>query len=373
MLVTTLPVTVNENPSFLTLVTPFLAHVASIAFGARGMVMTNTIGMKTVDHEKSADSYFRLYQSQVSGIAIDPEFCAHDGSSDYERHFNDVLVRLADAHMFKELKQEISWCECGRVEIPTEAARALIRQQRPKSLIEGNGLESARCKICRSGLHTDMEQTLVVTLPRITVHSIPGIYAMELETIADRIATRPVMVSRRHRGHGMCYDADFRWLPYITSLSQMEKEVVIVSSPTTLNQAVKVIALTFALDPTIHCALLVHPLIRIRDRRTALSEMSIEKFYQLVPSPSARRFLFAASMQWTSHETFLGSEETHLISQTAEMISSYGINNTRIAPIAPEDFVHFFNRGATSRLLKVIRTNGLQSEDGRLLQLINPH
>ena len=28
MLVTTLPVTVNENPSFLTLVTPFLAHVA---------------------------------------------------------------------------------------------------------------------------------------------------------------------------------------------------------------------------------------------------------------------------------------------------------------------------------------------------------
>jgi len=36
MLVVTLPITVNENPSFLTLVTPFLAHVVSIALGARG-------------------------------------------------------------------------------------------------------------------------------------------------------------------------------------------------------------------------------------------------------------------------------------------------------------------------------------------------
>ncbi len=373
MLVTTLPVTVNENPSFLTLVTPFLAHIASIAFGARGVVMTNTIGMKTVDHEKSAESYFRLYQSQVSGIAIDPEFCAHDGSSDYERHFNDVLARLADARMLKELEQEISWCECGRIEIPTEAARALIHQQRPKSLIEGNSLESAHCKICHSGLHTNMEQTLVIALPRITAHSIPGIYAKDLETIADRIATRTVTVSRRHRGYDMCYDVDFRWLPYITSLSQTEKEVVIVSSPTTLNQAMKVIAFTSMLDPAIRCTLLVHPLIRIRDQRTALSEMSIKKFYQLVPSPLARRFLLAASMQWTSHETVLSSEEIHLISQTAEMVSSCGINNNQIAHISPEDFVHFFNRGATNRLLKAIRTSDLQPEDGRLLQLINPH
>ncbi|HUC31371.1 MAG TPA: hypothetical protein VMR99_01620 [Candidatus Paceibacterota bacterium] len=335
--------------------------------------MANTIGMKTVDHEKSADSYFRLYQSQVSGIAIDPKFCAHDGSSDYERYFNDVLARLADAHILKELTQEISWCECGRVEIPTEAARALIQQQRSKSLIEGDSLESARCKVCRSGLHTDMEQTLVTTLPRITIRSIPGIYAKELGTIADRIAARTVTVSRRHRSHGVCYDTDFRWFPYITSLSQTDKDVVIVSSPTTLNQAMKVIAITSMLDPTIQCTLLVHPLIRIRDQRTALSGMSIERFYQLISSPLARRFLLAASMQWTSHETSLGSEEIHLISQTAEIVSSYGINNDQFDSISPENFVHFFNRGATNRLLKAIRTNSLQPEDGRLLQLINPH
>lgn len=373
MLVTTLPVTVNENPSFLTLITPFLAHVASIALDARGVVMTNTIGMKTVGHEKSADDYFRLYQSQVSGIAIDPELCAHDGSLNYERCFKDVLAQLADDHMLRELTQEISWCECGRVEIPTEAARALIRQQRPKSLIEGNSLESARCKICRSGLYTAMEQTLVTTLPHIIVHSVPGINSKDLEAIADRIATRMVTVSRNHRGNGMCYDADFRWLPYLTSLSQMDKEVVIVSSPTTLNQAMKVVAITSVLDPTIQCTLLIHPLVRIRDQRIALSEMSIEKFYQLIPSLSARRFLFAASMQWTSHETLFGSEEIHLISQTAEMISSYGINQNQFIPISLENFVHFFNRGTTNRLLKAVRTNGMQAEDDQLLQLIDPH
>ncbi|MDR2396236.1 MAG: hypothetical protein LBD57_06520 [Endomicrobium sp.] len=281
--VVTLPITPADgngefDRSFVTLFTPFVADIVAKDLMVKPTIMLNIVGMKSDVSGKSSESQMREYLGCLNrlGIAADAFNDAHD---DYESYFGNLVTKLLkERKIISEAKQMV-WCKCGRIEMPVEVANSILYTARHKTLLTGEDLASAVCKKCGSKLETSVDEVQLFRLQPARINVFPPIYREELQAIIKRLTDNGLIISRLHRAAHCCFDIDFRWSGFVNYIAKSNDEVVIVSSPTTLNQAARVILFTKMIEPSINIRLIVHPLLRVQDGGVVLSKMSISEFF----------------------------------------------------------------------------------------------
>lgn len=329
--VLTLPITPGKDRSFLTLFTPFVADFIAKEIGGVLTVMLNTVGIKSNARSMSAHDQWLEYRAILDRLGMGSVDCTHDGTDSFEAGFQKQISCLKSSSLLHNVRKQISWCLCGRVEVPTEVVYGILANQRSKSLIAGSTFATAQCRICGSLLQTAHESVKVLRFPKIKTVSVPGLYRKELESISERITRTETIVTRLHR-HDVQYDTDFRWGGYVSHLANPGDHVVLVSSPTTLNQALRVVAFTRLISPEIEFSLLIHPLIRVIDDRVIVSQMNIENFLAFMESSLQVRMFLGLGLQWGASETKLHTRDIQLVRNTSmyfEQVKFHPIHSLR--------------------------------------------
>ena len=362
--VVTLPITpVSDGArSFLTLITPFVADIVAKTMGATLTVMVNTVGVKSDTSGVSPHDQFLGYGRLLCDLGISSR-CDHDGSRDHENHFRVAVDLLRSSSTLKTVEREMLWCGCGRVEVPIVVARQLVAQQRNKSLIIGNSLSQSRCRKCESVLFSGLEQVQTISLKESDVVVRPTLYTEEIRAVVARVSGVETVVSRRHRGtHD--FDTDFRWWNYVGRVAEPGDRVIIVTSPTTLNQAVRVVLFTKMLYPDIQVELLVHSLVRLSERNE-LQSVTDTGFVGAVGGSLRARMLLALALRWSASETTLCQTDLNLVQITESAFKS---------AVRPEKVVQekLYHRGDVVSFYKQLRkqTSVLQHE--QLVRIIQP-
>lgn len=365
----TLPITPNRRCSFLTLVTPFVADIYARSIGAELTIVLNTTGIKSESYGMSPADQYKNYIHLLLRLGMGSIRCVHDGTDLYESFFQSEMIRIKEMSLLQRLNRTVAWCSCGRVEIPVDVALKIIADQRHKTLIRGSNLENATCAVCHSSLNTGDKDVSHIWLPKENIDVEPCLYAKEIEAIVERTAERDVIVTRHHRGIEEKFDTDFRWYGYVGCFAKPGDEVVIITSPTTLNQAVKVFLYSKMAYPDIKIRLCVHSLIRIIDHKIKMSKMNIDEFLALLNPLQARMFL-SLGIQWTALESFIGTNEVYLIKQTSQKITE-GVQSE--SGCFSQSLQNVFTRRSISSLYKSIRRDQtLSPEQLQLLRLIQP-
>jgi len=364
--VVTLPITPGNKRSFLTLFTPFVADMYAKSVGAELTVMLNTVGIKSANSGVDSRQQHANYQMHLKRLGMGSVQCVHDGVQEYETMFQENISRMRKQTLFNNTAKEISWCSCGRVEIPTEVVRKIILEQRHKTLITGSSFSTASCSTCHSPLETATETVQTLQFPQIEVTVEPRLYTNEIRAIADRTAENNIIVSRYHRNSDERFDADFRWYGYIGYVANPGDEVTIISSPTTLNQAVKVMAFNQLISPEIKVKLLIHPLVRVVDDQIQMSTMDINGYFDFLDNPLQARMFFALGLQWSSGESLVRAREVHLIKLTSPYLSRNVSSGLLFSVLK-------FNRNNVSGLYKQLRRGkSLTTEQTAIAWCIQP-
>lgn len=368
--VMTLPITPRNSNSFLTLTTSLVADVYAKAFCAELTVVLNTVGIKSESSGISPTEQYKNYQYLLSRLGMNPAKCEHDGSDLYESFFQSEVSRMEGLSFLQRSKRDIAWCSCGRVEIPVDVALKIISEQRQKTLISGSSFGGAKCIACDSFLVSGNEEVMHINLHTATVLAEPLLYSRELATITERTSKRDIIITRRHRGPNERFDIDFRWYGYVGCFANPGDEVVIVTSPTTLNQAIKVLLYCQIAYPEITIRLFIHPLIRIADHKVTMSTMSTQEFFDFLVIPIQARMFLSLGMQWTTPESFIGTDEVYLIKQTSQKITDY---NCVGVDCITGSLCNIFTRNNVNSLFKQVRCGRVLSRSqNQLVSFIQP-
>lgn len=368
--VMTLPITPKNGNSFLTLVTPFVADVYAKASQAQLTIVLNTVGIKSKNSRVSSKEQHREYQRLLSCLGMDPARCEHDGTDLYESFFQLEISRVKTLSLFQHSRRDIAWCSCGRVEIPVDVASKIIVEQRQKTLISGSSCKDAKCVACGSFLEFGNEEVVHINLPQAIISADPSLYSKELTAITERTCKRDVIITRKHRGTEEEFDTDFRWYGYVGCFASPGDDVVIITSPTTLNQAVKVLLYCHVVYPDIRIRLFIHPLVRVIDHKVIMSTMSGQEFFDFLDTPIQARMFLALGMQWAAPEGSIGTDEVYLIRQTSQKITDCSCVNVGCIPGSLCDV---FTRNNVNLLFKQVRCGKILSHSQtQLVSLIQP-
>jgi hypothetical protein len=158
-----------------------------------------------------------------------------------------------------------------------------------------------------------------------------------------------LIINRLHRAEQSCFDIDFRWSGFVNYIANPDDEVILVSSPTTLNQAVRVISFAKMIAPNINIKLVVHPLLRVQDDRIMLSSMKITEFFSTLGSSLEARLLLSTGLQWRSLESVIYSRDIHWCRLTA---SKFNFQNDNVS----SERKPFFGKNEIGLLYKTIRS-----------------
>lgn len=371
--IVTLPITPVEGRTFLSLFTPLVADIFSRLF-CRGLtIMVNTVGYKT---EGDGDALFEKYRQLLAGISIvdrDEYFFTHDGQGEYQIFFVEAVKKLLAEGVVKSRVENTAWCQCGRVGLPQVVVDNLLLEKRKKTLITMIGGKVA-CSQCLGLLDTDLVKNYFIELPNPSNFTIePQIYTSEIQAIMDRNTSRPLIVSRVNRAikqaivSDICFDIDFRWMFYPGYLLQLGfDKLTVITSPTTLNQTMKMLSLCSIVYPDVKFHIIIHPLVRICDERTVISKMSVGEYLVHVGSAAVARSFLSLGLQWTQYETTVRSSELHLIRQTCEMLGRLNWHDKKLSVAGK-----YPDRGEILKSYKNLRGGKLTDEEKLLISSVN--
>ncbi len=374
--VLTLPLTPSEKKSFLIFFTPLFADIISKAVLAKLTIMLNTAGLKSefVDNI-TADEQVSGYGDYCRRLGINNSTTsfANDGTKSFQDFSEKMIQELFTDGLIREKTEEMTWCNCGRVELPSCFLDSLDYGIWRKSLLcKKDG--TVKCSICGQPLSSGKEKIYTINFPEVRqIEVLPPIYTDRVNDLAVRIAKHPTIISRRHRtgkkmvlnGEEIVVDTDFRWMSYLGYLG-IDKNCHIVTGLSTLNQAVKVVAFNRLIYPNTRVSLVVHPTIKIKDGGQKLSGLRINDFLSLCDSADVARIILAGCIQWRHSESILNSDEMDLISKSASHVKNE--NWADDGPLSVDKLPNLINRQKIFEWLKCLRNHSSLTKQQMFLQ-----
>lgn len=375
--VLTLPLTPSGKKSFLIFFTPLFADIISKAVSAKLTVMLNATGLKSEFTDNTVDERVNEYSDYCRKLGVDNSTAtfAHDGTKSFQDFSEKMIQELFIDGLIKEKTEEMMWCNCGRVELPSCFLDSLDCGVWRRSLLcKKDGI--VKCRVCGQPLSSGKEKSYTISLPETQqIEVLPSIYTDRVNDLATRIARHPTIISRRHRigkkmvlnGEEIVVDTDFCWMGYLGYLG-IEKSCHIVTGLSTLNQAIKVVAFSKLVYPDTKVSLVIHPTIKIKDGNQRLSGLGINDFLSLCDSANVARIILTGCIQWRHSESTLNSDEMDLISKSASHIKHESSDDNR--PLTANELPEFINRQKVFEWLKCLRNHNLLTRQQRFLQKI---
>jgi len=310
-----LPLTPGKHKGFVTLLGPLLADIVARICQAPLEVVLNTassFGSRTQEYD--------LYLDQLKQMGINLCNYDYDESSQYHDYIEKTVQSLQQKTILTFSQEELAVCPCGKVEIPQQALKVLLKEKRGKMIKVDGKIE---CTECHGQLRKESQKVLQMNFCQnpIRVNIWPKRYVQEFKAIQRRFQQKPLIVSRHHRpgqnvslqGQTIVLDSDFRWMAYVNYFNSVRTHVCLVAASDCLNHVAKIICLAKTIDPTIEFSLIVHPLIEVQDSNGKISELSINQYLEICKIPAVSRSFLSLGIQWTKGKIMLPSKELYLV------------------------------------------------------------
>lgn len=293
MNITTLPISYRPNRPFRILFTPFVASCIFRLCGGTNQIFPINLrslrdgGVSTDEEVHQLSSY--ATELSTMGIGTEHTILFSDVSNEFNAFLVESIKREIRNGTCQYLDQRVSYCTCGKVEIPSEALQDIYVGSRSQIVRNNYGVWT--CRFCRSTLQEGTETTLIHQLyPCDGIIITPPKLLAKIRTEMSSHCRNPLMISRTHRtqsnairiGHYLI-DPDYCWIHYLDFLFQTKSlnDFILIVGVNQLAHASRLIMFTRALNPQIQIRLVVTPLIDLNDmsksinRKTTLARLGI--------------------------------------------------------------------------------------------------
>lgn len=318
-------------------------------------------GEETPDGASLASSY-KMELRQL-GINADDSSFFYDTQKDFVEFVRNRITKRMNDGSYQRTVQTISYCTCGRVELPTDVLESFEGVSRLNTIRRkiGGGWE---CIICGSELKEREDATLTHYIPN---KGVPKILPLKLTPKAEGalcdLADKLLLVSRTHRrkANDVCIgetviDPDHCWMHYLDYLSSTRniRDFTIVIGINTIPQAMLLCSFTRVYNPEINITFLVTPLIDLNDRSMVIHKKTgVSELIKKLGSIEAARVFLSLSMRWNNEVSKPNFEDIRIIGRTLK-IAENRIPNT-YTQIDMDSFIKHFNRQSIVEMMKEVR------------------
>lgn len=368
MIVTTLPLCYRRNRSFKMFFTPFVAKCINNLLGGKLVLPLNLMGIRDIIPRSEYNAVVESYRKDLEllGIKIPAAQIFHDMDQGFLDFVFSEVIPHESSGRFRRESRPITFCSCGRIELPNEVFISIQKQERMKLMIQRNGTD-IMCKACESSLQTRDTEVLIHDYTESTLgcQLVPHTYSNRARGIIKEIVDHPVIFSRHYRPEagslvlepGTMIDPDYCWGHYLGYLKKCfgDSEFVVVAGVNHLVQAYRMIILTRDLDPSIRVSLVVHPLITIRNGDENLNKMTLEEYLDRCGSSTSAQLFFSLGLQWNRFDSIIPFSELALVQQSLIGKDLSSITPPMVRPCELKDMATTLKRDNVLRILKRIR------------------
>lgn len=378
MNITTLPLSYRPNRPFRIMFTPFVAScIFKLCGGTNQIFPINLRSLR--DGGASTEEEVHLlssYATELRTMGIDMEHTILFG--DVSNAFNAFLLESVEQRIqegaCQYVDQMVSYCACGKVEIPSIALQDIYVGKRSQIVRNEDGIWT--CKLCKAPLQESMETTLLHHLYQCEDIAITPLKLLpKISAEMSALCRNPLMVSRVHRiqsnalriGHCLI-DPDYCWIHYLDFLFQTRNlnDFVLVVGVNQLAHVSRLMMFTRALNPQIRIRLVVTPLIDLDDmsksinRKTTLTELGVT-----LGSRTLIRPFLSTLIRWNREISKVDFGDIETLRKT-DLTASVMID----APhLTLEEMTMRLNRPYITKVLRTVRQHAILTAEER--QLLN--
>ena len=257
-----------------------------------------------------------------------------DGSKKYQNFVSKQLECLFEKGLVKFENKIILLCECGKVEILKEAVGdVLVYKKRKSLLIQDKKDGSSKCSLCSSKLKEKEEIVAILKFPdskysNLTETNIyPNIFIKEIIGIYKWYLSHGTVISRSHKKTNLTFqidnksislDTDFWWSLYLGYIAQKDQQIYLVTGQASLNHATRVILICSVLFPKIKIELVIHPVIRINDSKSNMSEYTVDEYLTACGNTKIARAFLSLGLHWGHSSIKIPSTDLFFIQKMFE-------------------------------------------------------
>mgnify|MGYP001563989067 CR=1 FL=1 len=332
--VVTLPIKPTYNNSFLKLFTPFVADLISKVLKSGLTIMLNTHIPSRRDRITEDIKKYKKVLKKINIRGFSKLSFQTDGSKKYQNFVSKQLECLFEKGLVKFENKIILLCECGKVEILKEAVGdVLVYKKRKSLLIQDKKDGSSKCSLCSSKLKEKEEIVAILKFPdskysNLTETNIyPNIFIKEIIGIYKWYLSHGTVISRSHKKTNLTFqidnksislDTDFWWSLYLGYIAQKDQQIYLVTGQASLNHATRVILICSVLFPKIKIELVIHPVIRINDSKSNMSEYTVDEYLTACGNTKIARAFLSLGLHWGHSSIKIPSTDLFFIQKMFE-------------------------------------------------------
>lgn len=363
MNITTLPISYRRNRPFRILFTPFIANcIFEMCESDKQIYPINARGLRDdITDEGDLLALKMSYTNDLGMIGIDTKSSSifTDKDPDYTFFLKNSIKRGLQSNKYFIATQAVSFCACGRVEIPTSTLNTM--NERSLKLITGTKVER-KCKFCNSTLKESVDETLMCELSTApNVNIVPSKQASKYQAVCSSV-DRLVLVSRSHRSYAndvkidnFVIDPDHCWLYFLNYLHETKglNDFVIIVGVNQIHFAAQLMSLIQITSPNIRVTLVVSPLINLSNLSFPINKKTtVSQLTELLGNKTAIKIFLALLNQWSREVSEICYSDIALIQKIR--IPKTIESSTKIT-LNLQEFEQYFNRQTILKALKKIR------------------
>jgi len=370
MLVSTLPITPKYNSAFTTLISPFVACIASDFYNCPLVIANNLIGLRFSNNNPTEISSW--YKKSLKSIGIKNFYYWSELDQGYLGYVYENMNLWYEQGVIRNELRKVFCCPCGIVEILDED---FLNYEKGKlySLVNG----SIVCNSCGGRVLPRCEEVLILNQKReliFPVHNcFPGNFLSELKVIHNKLAKHNILVSRSKQKNSFFWasqkkffiDTDFIWSLYLAYLSDKysTNHILISASSRVLAPLIRSVCLSYFLRPNLKIDCIISPIVNITSSKNT-KKININDFINLGTATELRFFL-ESGLHWKSKEVSLDTSVLYWIKHSIKP----EINYLKKEVINKDSFIlkDIHNGSSTRNLLAKLRKKRSMDEKEILL------
>lgn len=366
---TTLPISFRPNRPFRILFTPFMVNcIYRLCEGKRQIFPINARGLRDEPGKVEPSTLCDKYSDELELLGISKRspsvIIFSDRDPEYTEFLKSTIGEGIKSGIYSYTKQRISYCSCGKIEIPTFNLDS-IGEDRLK--LASRTQSGWICKFCNSELYESLDRTLVLDLDKAPkVHVIPMFQIPKYESVRST-TSRTVLISRSHRSHAndvqvedLTIDPDHCWQYFLNYLQAKYgiNDFAVVVGVNQIHFAAQLVSLVKLTNPNIKISIVVTPLINLGDLSAGINrETTTRQLIHILGSKIGIRIFLALLVQWSREISNICLSDIDLIKKC---LDAKVVTNLKTEALQLQDFEFSFHRQNILRLLKFIRQRSIK-------------
>lgn len=312
-----LPLTIPSEIKVGLVLTPFVVSMVSKLSGIESVCCVNLTGLRYEGLEvNEITQRFENFRKLLSRLGAPIDHYWIDSDASHINRLQKYCEKLVAAGELQSRSVSIAICQCGAVEVLTEALHADWLMEHKVIRWEKN---RAFCTLCNTPLETKHEPCLLLEsdFGNGTLTMLPSFYAKEGEALRIKFG-QPMLISRQRKGD-YCVslfdrmwrlDTDFCWSFLFHSLIEdgLRPSAVVVS-----NRSLKPLIWSLGLSRKLSDSLqdmtvIVTPFVKFKSEKLKFPNVgTLQKLidrYGRLPI----RLLVASGLKWDQKEVMVGSD-----------------------------------------------------------------